>query len=160
MFVGYAAKSKYTDGGGVDYQCLHSDPEWPSSGASEALNHYSYIYGVEYKDPSDWREDANNQDVPCVLCNVESRTRQVMIPGRESCPDGGWVREYNGFLVAQQYDQISSTFVCLDVDFEYLPDGGANHNGGTFYVVEAQCGALPCGPYIDWMEIACVVCTK
>ena len=158
MFVGYAAKSYFEHGGGVDYQCLHPEPEWPT-GATEGNQHYSYIYGVEYQVNADWSEDADNQDAPCALCNVESRTRQVMIPARETCPEG-WVREYYGFLVAQHHDQWSSTFVCLDKDFEYLPGGTDNVNGGLFYMVESICGSLPCPPYDGGMELACVVCTK
>ena len=123
------------------------------------MQHNSYIYGVEYEDNAGWREGADSQDAPCALCNVESRSRQVMIPERESCPEG-WVREYYGFLVAQRNDLRSSTFVCLDADFEYLQGGSDDQNGGLFYMVEAQCGSLPCAPYVDGMEIACVVCTK
>ena len=101
-----------------------------------------------------------DQDAPCAVCNVNSRTRQIMIPARETCPEG-WVREYYGLLVAQHYNtDKSSSFVCLDANFEYLSGGSENMNGGTFYMVESRCGSLPCAPYDEGMEIACVVCTK
>ena len=158
LFAGYVAKSFYAQGGGADYQCLHTEPEWPA-GARPGFQSGSSIYGVEYEDMYDWGENAHDKDAPCALCNVELRTRQVMIPGRESCPEG-WVRECYGFLVAQHYTHMSSTFVCLDVDFEYLPGGSVDQNGGLFYMVETQCGSLPCEPYVSGMELSCVVCTK
>ena len=157
--TGYTGKAYFSHGGGVNYQCLHNEPEWPSN-AIEENQHHSYMYGVEYHDIAGWVEDTLDQDAPCAVCDVESRTRQVMIPGRETCPDEGWVREYYGFLVAQQYDELGSTFACLDKDFEFTPGGYDNDGGGTFYMVEARCGSLPCAPYEEGMELACVVCTK
>ena len=82
-----------------------------------------------------------------------------MIPGWETCPDD-WVREYYGLLVAQRYDEGASNFVCLNKDVEFTTGGYDDDNGGTFYMVEAKCGALPCAPYVDGMELECVVCTK
>ena len=158
MISGYTGKSYFDNGGGVDYQCLHFDPEWPAS-AVEGLQHYSYIYGVQYHDPPGWIEDANKQDAPCVVCNVSNRTRQIMIPARETCPEG-WEREYNGFLAAQRHTDCPSSFVCLDANFEYVPGGSESPGGGTFYIVEARCGTLPCPPYVEGKEVACAVCTQ
>lgn len=35
-----------------------------------------------------------------------------------------------------------------------------NHNGRLLYLVEVQCGSLPCPQYVNNREFTCVVCTK
>ena len=114
---------------------------------------------MEYQDDGGFSEDLKNHDAPCVVCNAETRTRQIMIPGKESCPQG-WVREYYGWLVAQQYNDGASTFACLDVAMEKIAGSASDQQGGLFHLVEAVCGSLQCPPYVDGRELACVVCTK
>jgi len=38
-------------------------------------------------------------------------------------------------------------------------NGDADLDGAIFSFVEAKCGALPCGPYIDGYELTCAVCS-
>ena len=97
-------------------------------------------------------------DAPCAVCHVEGREETLMIPGNRTCPHT-WTKEYEGLLVSQHYNYQKASCVCLDKNPEVIAGGGENTNGGLFYTVEAFCGALPCPPYVDGYEIACVVCT-
>ena len=81
-----------------------------------------------------------------------------MIPAKRSCPIG-WTKEYEGLLMTQHHTQHASTYICVDKTMEILPGGYENRDGGLLYVVEAVCGSLPCPPYINGFELACVVCT-
>ncbi len=36
----------------------------------------------------------------------------------------------------------------------------ANQNGNLLYPTEAECGSLPCGPYVQDRELTCVVCAR
>jgi len=76
-----------------------------------------------------------------------------MIPGTKVCP-AGWNLEYAGYLMSSHYTQSASEFVCVDKDAEA---GGSNSNlgGGLLYPTEAECGSLPCLPYVQNRELTC-----
>ena len=80
-------------GGGVNYQCLHREPEYNaySTGSS-----YSVISGVEFQASDDgiFPNAAHDKNVPCARCYTQ-RSATVMIPSRRSCPSG-WSKEYEG----------------------------------------------------------------
>jgi len=84
-----------------------------------------------------------------------------MIAARTACYPG-WTVEYTGYLMSgvtgssvYAYDHL-----CLDGNPEYLAHGGTNDNQHILYNVEAKCGSLPCPPYVEGRELACVVCSK
>ena len=145
----------------MNYLCLPDIPEHPV-GAASGTQTGSYIYGTEYQceqtpvlDPSH-----HNNDVPCVVCDVEGRSRVLMIPAKMSCPDGGWVKEYQGLLMSEHRSHKGSDFICVSDGMEDLSGGSGDDDGGTLYVVETKCGSLKCPPYVEDYEVACVVCTK
>ena len=144
----------------MNYLCL---PETPDhlEGVSNGYQSNSYIHGVEYEGAGSPVLDQphENNDVPCVVCEVNGRSRILMIPAKLTCPEG-WVKEYEGLLMSQEYTQKGSEFICVSDGMEHSPGGESGQNGGTLYVVEAACGALKCCPYVGEYEVACVVCTK
>ena len=149
-------KSFHTHGGGVNYLCLPTDLEFRDD-AREGHQSHSYIYGVEYEE--DGYLFTDDHDAPCAVCEVQGRNAVLMIAAKQICP-AGWTREYDGILAAQYSGHKGSDFVCVSSGMESRPGGNGNHNGGQLYVVEAQCGSLPCGPYTNGYELTCVVCTK
>ena len=117
-----------------------------------------HIYGVEYQTLTGLDSSLHDNDAPCAVCHVDGRGEHLMIPGQRTCPQN-WTKEYEGLLVTDHYTHKKSTYVCLDGDPEVITGGSENKNGALFYTVEAVCGALPCPPYVNGYEIACVVCT-
>ena len=159
FLIGFTGKKLHNQGGGANYQCLPRNPDWPY-GATGGYQSKSYMYGAEYqheKSPA-WSSKVHDNDVPCAVCLVSGRNRQVMIPAKQVCPNG-WTREYYGLLVADHHTHRSSTYICLDANMEFVDGGNENKNGGLLYVVEAVCGSLKCPPYKDGFELSCVVCT-
>jgi hypothetical protein len=94
------------------------------------------------------------------VCRSTVRDTTLMIPGRKECYPG-WHTEYWGYLMSGSYtDNDASEYVCVDHVPETAPGSSANLNGKLLYFVEARCGSLPCPPYHNGRELACVVCTK
>ncbi|XP_070543391.1 short-chain collagen C4-like [Ptychodera flava] len=164
VFEGLAAGSHYSHkGGSSNYECLPLDPEWGTY--NDAWNSKSYIYGVEYEvssfDPFSHEnaEALHDHDVPCALCRVPTRGVKLMIPGKTQCPEK-WTKEYGGYLVSGHYAHNAQfIFECVDESPEARLGTHASQDGALMYVVEAACGSLPCGPYVDGREMTCVVCT-
>ena len=158
MCVGWMGKSNHNHGGGVNFLCLPTDPEFRDD-AREGHQSNSFIYGVEYENDGYLFTNIDDHDAPCAVCEVQGRSAVLMIAAKQTCPDG-WTKEYDGLLAAQRQDHRGSDFVCVSSGMESRPDGNGDANGGLLYVVEAQCGSLPCDPYTNGYELTCVVCTK
>ena len=153
---GYADKSSAQHfGGGANYICLDKNPQWPdvTSAGSGAGNN---IYGVEYWLITGFDYSFFNNDALCATCHVEGRGETLMIPGNRTCPHT-WTKEYEGLLVSE--DTNLSTYVCLDKNPEAIPGWGFYDEWSKFYILQAHCNPLPCPPYVNGYEIACVVCT-
>ena len=160
---GFGAKALFESrGGGIDFQCLPSDPEWTGDEVTgnQANN---YIHGVEYYAASLAKIIPSGEiftGMPCSVCEVHHHHQQLMIPAKTSCP-GGWVMQYTGYLMAERSGHISpSNYVCVNKEFEKLTGSTGNQPSGYVNPVEAVCGALPCPPYQQGYELSCVVCTK
>ena len=119
------------------------------------------MFGTEYKIGfNPFKNKLHNHDVPCAVCYVKSRATQLMIPARNDCPSG-WNEEYHGYLMADYHNHKHSTsFICIDGEAEFVHGSHANRNGALLYLVEGQCGSLPCLPYVAGRELTCAVCTK
>ncbi|XP_072024159.1 uncharacterized protein [Amphiura filiformis] len=163
-YVGIAGGKWYDHtGGGYNYLCLPSTPEYDNYQAG-VHNARGYVYSAEYQ-ISEFPPFAgkHNHDVPCAVCIATNRGILMMIPAKMTCPSG-WNREYHGYLMSDRYGRDSPTeFVCVDRNPEVRSDSSvADQDGVLFYPVEGRCdnGNLPCGPYINGAELTCVVCTK
>ena len=140
-------------GGGSNYVCMPSNPEYSLSYRSGSQG-YSYIYAAEYQSPLVSR--AGGRIVTCVLCYVPTRYSVIMIPAKATCPDG-WTREYYGFLMSEHYSYGRTMYTCVDRSMGY---GTTTSYEGYFYHVEAYCNGMACPPYNNNKELNCVVCTK
>ena len=158
---GFVGGSFYNHiGGGGEYICLPNNPKYDKY--REGSQAGSYIYGTEYQvsSYSPFTNNLNDNDAPCVVCYVKSRSTQLMLPARNDCPLG-WTEEYHGYLMAGHRSHGHSTsFLCIDGDAESVQGSQANRDGALLYLVEAQCGWLPCPPYVSGGELTCAVCTK
>ena len=86
-----------------------------------------------------------------------------MIPARNVCQPG-WITEYIGYLAADRYYKDihkRTEFVCMDGNAEPSPHSSPiNEDGVLFYPAMTKCGSLPCLPYVNNMDLTCVVCTR
>ena len=159
VYAGYTAGSHYTHaGGGAEPICLVDVPTWASF--NDANQNGALLYGAEFE-TSGFGIPAltgiHNYDVRCAVCEV-ARGAALMVPGTQTCPSG-WTQEYAGYLMAQHYTHSRSAFLCVDENPD-VTGSAASTEGLLFYPVEAECGALPCPPYVQDREVTCVVCTR
>ncbi|XP_066267968.1 uncharacterized protein [Branchiostoma lanceolatum] len=169
LYKGVVGGGHYSHhGGGGNYQCLPlEDVEWDKPQAG--YQHGSYMYGAEYQSGNAQFSTDNmpggitnpvNYDIPCAVCHVVGRFAHVMIPARLSCPQG-WSKEYSGYLMSSHHShQSNKDFICVDGAPNLVQGSATDQNGALLYLVEAQCGSLPNGPYVNGYELTCVVCTK
>ncbi|PIK57801.1 putative short-chain collagen C4-like [Apostichopus japonicus] len=160
VYIGIAAGPRHDErGGGSNYICLSSSPEYIDPFAGQQGDR-SRIYSVEYQLADSHNDYLDNSDVPCAVCRARERTTVLMIPGRYSCPNG-WQVEYNGFIVADKYTYYRTEFVCLDryPTSRSTPQGDSLNS--EMFLVEAMKspnGGI-CPPYTDGYEVTCAVCS-
>ena len=141
-------------GGGANLLCLPNEqPEYLSS---TFKSNYAYLYGTEYEFPI----MSTDQNVPCAVCYTSTKSVQIMIPAKTTCPDT-WTTEYIGYLMTQYYNHKNNReYVCVDKEADAIPGSGANTDGAVVYHVVSTCNGIPCPPYVTNQYITCVVCTK
>jgi hypothetical protein len=161
IILGYTAGKHYNHkGSGANNICLPSDPTWLNY-VDGIQNLRASVYGSETDIPSSpfFKYAINQQDMPCAVCRSDKSTT-LMIPARKNCYPG-WTLEYNGYLVgASTTLYFAYEYVCLDKEPDFLDHGASNDDQHVFHLVEGHCGSLPCPPYVDGRELACVVCSK
>ena len=162
VYEGLAAGSHYQhQGGGANYICTASgdNAEYHPEATTRNFGD-SVLYGVEYEARSGQAlSDLFNHNAPCVVCEVSSRSKQIMIPGRYTCPDT-WTVEYSGWLMSGHHGHRRAMHICLDKTPETVIGKAADTDGALLYHVEADCTGLPCPNYDQTKELSCVVCTK
>ena len=143
-------------GGASNYICIGDTPQYFSDSGH---GQYSELFGTEYEFSNGPRSNFGNHNVPCVVCEVDTRSKYMMIPGRYSCPSS-WTREYYGYLMAELDQHYRTEYICVERSPEQLP-GHIGHQASThMYPVRATCGGLACPPYNTQKDITCAVCTK
>lgn len=162
VYNGYIGGKLHADkGSGSDSLCLPADPSWLNY--TDGINEWTgRIYGTEI-DLEDsllsiFGKQVYQQDMPCAVCKTSMST-SVMIPARSSCYHG-WKQEYKGYLMSAYHGHFGPhNYICVDSLPDFIPHGGKDNNEHVLYLVEAVCGSLPCPPYVNGRELACVVCS-
>ena len=156
VYSGSVGTPFYTHGGGSNYLCMPSDPQYTLP-YTPGIQGYSYLYGAEYE--SSPITSRNQHNAQCAVCLACGKTVSLMIPAKTSCPRG-WTREYYGYLMAEEKNGKRTEYVCVDSAMDAVP-GSQNHiSSGHFYHVEGHCDGVPCPPYNNYKELNCAVCTK
>ena len=111
IYNGRVAKSFYSQaGGGANCQCLPNNPEY--GGYVPGVLNDSPIYGVEYeiygRSPFLSQSALHDDNVPCAVCHVSTRSAVLMIPAWRHCPSG-WTVQYTGYLMTQKYTESNAT---------------------------------------------------
>ena len=164
VYDGYTVGTEHRhSGGGANVICLPKIPQYHAEATAVNLDP-SEIHGAEYQAwGGQYLSKLFNQNPPCAVCEVSTRSKHLMIPALYDCPDG-WMEEYDGWLVAERTNHANHkgriTYTCLDKNPDVIPGLYADTNGVLFYHVEATCNGIPCPPYDNRKELSCVVCTK
>lgn len=141
-------------GGPSNFLCLPNNPEL----SNRTVPGHSYLYGAEYEE-STFGPNSRDEDVPCALCHRKNSTTSVMIAGRRTCYSG-WQLEYRGRIASNAYKYRASSYVCVDLNPDYIPGGERSNDHSVLYTTGIKCGSIQCPPYHDNLEIFCVVCSK
>ena len=141
-------------GGGNNYLCLPEEkPEYLNK---TFKSNYANLYGTEYESPI-LPQDLN---VPCAVCYTSTKSVQVMIPAKTTCPRS-WNEEYVGYLMTARYSHKSNKdYICVDKDGIGIPGSRLSISGAQLHHVSTTCTGIPCPPYETKLYVACVVCTK
>ena len=163
LFLGFVGGSHNEESGnGANYVCLLRDPEFRDDVTRGFSSVASRMTSVEYEPDNAFFEDKSldNFDVTCAVCEAP-RSAVLMIPARRTCPSG-WTFEYEGLLMAENYDRSSrSEYVCVALNAQAIPGSGRNTNPGGWFNVEVSCAdGLPCSTYATGLQLSCVVCSK
>jgi hypothetical protein len=162
IYKGFAASGYYGEGGISSALCLTEDPKFAIGAVNDGNQDGALLYGTEYGTSSFGiasLKPLNNKDIPCAVC-LKQVSLTLMIPGTNQCP-ADWHEEYEGYLMGPRYSHARGEAVCVDIDAEESPlSSDASSTGNWWYPTEAECGSLPCPPYVNNRELSCVVCSK
>ena len=101
----------------------------------------------------------HEQNAPCAVCDVPTRSRVIMVPAKTVCPPS-WTREYYGYLMAEYDGYYRSSYTCVDINPELIPGESSNNAPSFIYHTVTDCNGLSCPPYENNRLLYCVVCTK
>ena len=156
VYNGTAAGSHDGAGGTSDIFCMPEDPSYKhvvdSVGRSKTL-----LDNIRYE-TDEMFSSINEANVPCAVCQSETRSVALLQPGKTSCPEG-WTEEYAGYLMADEYNNEPRSAICIDEAAE----GAGNPNDrdrGLTSVMFASCDGLKCPPYNPNGLVTCTLCTK
>lgn len=162
VYNGYIGGKYYDEAGsGSDSLCLPSDPTWSNytDGNASCCRGHIFASEIHVDEPSGiFPYKVHQQDMPCAVCKTLKSTT-LMIPARANCYPG-WKLEYTGYIMANYHGHAGPhNHICVDSEPEFVPNGGEYKLHHILYLMEAQCGSLPCPPYVQGRELACVVCS-
>lgn len=146
-------------GGGANSLCLSNEPTWDEF--NDGNQDGNTMYGTEYETAGFGIASfvgMNDFEASCAVCLRPDASNVLMVPGTQVCPDG-WNSEYTGYLMSTHYTQTRSETICVD----RLASGigsSFDSNGNLLYPTEAECGSLPCPPYVQNRELTCCVCSR
>lgn len=164
LYAGRAGGTFYNiRGGGGQVLCLPNDPQYlnGTSRISTTLGGIPRMFGTEYEFfGSSPLSNLANQNVPCAVCYVPTRTTMVMIPAKIQCPSSSWTREYYGYLTTEHESHYRSSYQCVDINSQGNLGSAGNENGHVIYYVASTCHGFDCPPYENDRALSCVVCTK
>ena len=159
VYSGRAGGTKYdVQGGSAEKICLPNNPDYVpgSTHASPGT-----IVGAEFEVDAlgNLLRHLHEQNSPCAVCDVPTRTRVIMVPAKTVCPPF-WTREYYGYLMTERDDHQRSSYTCVDIDSEPIPGESSDTDPSLFYHTATNCNGLLCPPYENRRQLSCVVCTK
>ncbi|KAF6039001.1 hypothetical protein EB796_002688 [Bugula neritina] len=169
VYSGFGASSSSSSstatGGGAQYLCMPTDPEWNKFDLKNDSYAFSWLYAAEYLSYEGYGifpDNVHGHNVACSVC-LTTGTTKLMVPAKRTCPVG-WDKQYEGYLMSSYVTDTKLTFECVDMEPDII-SGTQNITGGPqMFFVSGFCGEYGglshCPPYINGRELTCVVCTK
>ncbi len=162
VYAGWVGGRHHTHGGsGANALCMSQKPSWLRYNDSNQDG--ALVYGGEYQMKGHGLEadlaSLHDSDTVCAVCMVDTASLQIMVPGTHSCPSD-WTKQYDGYLMSMHYKHAGGEWLCVDRTPTGRTGSFANHDGYLWYPTEAECGSLPCPPYVQNREVTCAVCTR
>ena len=154
IYSGYAISKAGPFTGGGSLMCFPPDPEW---NRYDNQTDADYFNGIEYGADILFDHAHQYKDVPCAVCNANTRSTMILIPGRRTCYPG-WTTEYAGYIMGD----FGHNAMCIDEQPEGIPGGeGIGTSVIRLRFTEISCGTnMLCPPYVNDRQLTCVVCTK
>ena len=158
VYSGKVGSSSSADqGGSSSYICMPENPDYALLN-QPGLQGNSSVHGTRYEDGL--ASGNSQQDAPCAVCLVNTRSAVIKVPAKSTCPSG-WTREYHGYLMSANTTSGRTMYECVDKSMEFVAGTGLSGSGsGQFWHVEANCNVLSCPPYDNEKELNCAVCSK
>ena len=161
VYNGTAAGSPNDAGGTSDIFCMPGDPSYKHMVNGNGRYLKTHLNNIRY-DRHHIFSNISEANVPCAVCQSDTKSVAFLQPGKISCPVG-WTKEYAGYLIADEYKQRSA--ICMDAEAEasgYDRDRDYRdyRNRGLISAMHASCSGLKCPPYNPNGLITCTLCTK
>jgi hypothetical protein len=97
-------------------------------------------------------DQLHDLEIPCAICRYTAKVKQLMVPGKQSCPTG-MAASYFGYLFAPFSGASRGQYICLDQEAQGI-GSISNEDGHLLSPVEATTdtsGAL--FGYVPGMEV-------
>lgn len=147
-------------GNGANYQCLPTSPVYDAFNTSANANRAGISVATLATDGSVLASNLNEKIIQCSMCQTITANTVTMLIGNNTCPSS-WTTEYTGYLVSEQETsgRTGKGYACLKENPDLIDNSSGKTNTATVNLVEHECGALPCGTYTNYQEVACIVCS-
>eukprot|EP00117_Sycon_ciliatum_P047156 scpid68756/ scgid33707/ len=162
VYSGWVGGAYHSDlGSGANPQCM---PKTPTYGRYSDYQWGGIMYPAVYKmqgQNEPWHAENTDRSATCAVCESRGRSTSIMMPGRNTCPDG-WTREYYGYLTSANFNiDHRSMFLCFDDQIEAGDDISSSYATHHLYVAAVDCRNSPmCPPYYNARELTCAVCSR
>ena len=160
LYDGTMAGAKHTNkGGGVNFICLHPDPQYPAGYSDLNQDKSNRLYGVKYMNII--LKKNIQEDAACVVCQHNTAKSIYVQWGRVECSNGH-MTQYSGLIMASKTTLHKTESICVDTERASHGTSVWNRGGATrLYTTEFVSKKLALNEqvYTDNREVACAVCS-
>ncbi|KAF6016624.1 hypothetical protein EB796_025065 [Bugula neritina] len=114
IWASSSSSSSTATGGGAQYLCMPTDPEWNKFDLKNDSYAFSWLYAAEYLSYEGYGifpDNVHGHNVACSVC-LTTGTTKLMVPAKRTCPVG-WDKQYEGYLMSSYVTDTKLTFECV-----------------------------------------------
>ena len=163
LYTSFMAGSRQdAKGNGVNYLCVHPEPEYPEGVGAPINVGGALLSPVQYKDNFVIKNviKNNNQEAACTVCEKKNVMSVYTQWGIKTCPSDQQL-EYHGIIMSTHLSNTKAEFVCVDeeIAFHAASRSADDFHFGRLYHSEMQNGAAG-DQYGNDKEVSCAVCSS